>query len=115
MKAAEFEVLFSDNTKNYVLQTMFYELLYQLSCNETPVSAIYFLQKLYNKDFSPYVSFGNAKKGTGNLSPEEKMAAFKQHLQQTIQDLRSSAYDFAYDQKACRHCKYALLCGSKAG
>ncbi len=115
MKANGFEELFSDNTKNYVLQTMFYELLYRLSRNETPASAIYFLRKLYSKELSPYVSFGNAKDGTDSLSPEEKTAAFLQRLQQTLQDLRSSAYGFAYNKKACKHCRYALLCGSKDG
>ena len=113
LKAASIEELFSSNTKNYVLQTVFYELLYRLTRNETPVSAIYFLQKLYGKELTPYVSLGNAKNGISDLTAEEKLEAFKSQLQQTIKNLRTSEYTFAFDKKACNHCKYALLCGSK--
>lgn len=114
MKAASIEELFSDNTKNYVLQTVFYELLYRLTRNETPVSAIYFLQKLYGKELSPYVTLGNTKNGLSDLTAEEKLDAFKSQLQQLIKDLRTAEYIFAFDEKACEHCKYALLCGSKS-
>ena len=104
--AKSFEELFENDTHEYVMQTLCYALMYQITYNEEMVPALYFLRKLVDKDYDPYVKFGK------DMSKSEKLKGFKEHLENFICKMRTSAFTGIDDKNKCMNfCPYTLLCG----
>ena len=105
MKADNIDQLFKDNNKDYVRQTLFYQLLCSLGGLEIPVAALYFTQKL-GRDFEPYVKFPD-----DGLTDTQRVADFRKRLADFVHHMRISPFNPTANNQNCRYCPYTLLCG----
>jgi len=105
MKADNIDQLFKDNNKDYVRQTLFYQLLCSLGGLEIPVAALYFTQKL-GREFEPYVKFPD-----DGLTDTQRVADFRKRLADFVHHMRISPFNPTANNQNCRYCPYTLLCG----
>ena len=105
MKADNIDQLFKDNNKDYVRQTLFYQLLCSLGGLEIPVAALYFTQKL-GREFEPYVTFPD-----DGLTDTQRVADFRKRLADFVHHMRTSPFSPTANSQNCRYCPYTLLCG----
>lgn len=110
MSAKDAESLFRNNDHNYVMQTLLYELLYQLGTGQYAQPAIYFAQKISHENYDPETNLGDPK--ALPLSEEEELERFRTELQNFIGKMRTSPFLFQKNSN-CDYCPYILLCGLK--
>ena len=110
MSAKDAESLFRNNDHNYVMQTLLYELLYQLHTGQYAQPTIYFAQKISHENYDPETNLGDPK--ALPISKEEELESFRTELQNFIGKMRTAPFLFQKNSN-CDYCPYILLCGLK--
>ena len=107
MSAKKVDTLFDNNNKKYVMQTLLYELLYNLNHeNKYAQPAIYFVQKIGNEKYDSAIKIDN------DLSDKDTLENFQDELKNFVGKMRSQPLTYQTSQ-ACEYCAYSLLCGKK--
>lgn len=104
----------SDSHHGYYLQTLLYSSIVRedekINPDRLPVSpALLFIQHSTGEDYDPTLLFG--KEAITDIHPF--IQPFRKGLQNCIDEIFNQAIPFrpAEDQKTCRNCPYAQLCG----
>ena len=104
----------SDTHNGYYLQTLLYSSIVRqsprLNKEQLPVSpALLFIQHSAGDDYDPTLLFGKEK----ILDVQPFIAPFREKLQECIDEIFNPDMPFmpVEDQKKCRNCPYARLCG----
>jgi hypothetical protein len=104
----------NDSHNGYYLQTLLYSSIVrqdpQLNEEQLPVSpALLFIQHAAADDYDPTLCFGKEK----IVDVQPFIAPFREKLQECIDEIFNPDVPFqpVEDQKICRNCPYAQLCG----
>ena len=104
----------NDSHNGYYLQTLLYSSIVrqdqQLNTEQLPVSpALLFIQHSAAEDYDPTLFFGKER----IIDVQPFIVPFTERLQKCIDEIFNAEVPFlpVEDQKTCRNCPYAQLCG----
>jgi RecB family exonuclease len=111
MKCSSFESLFKGNGQ-YVMQTLFYDLLCQKNHIVNNETVLLFLQKMKNESYDGRVKFEPTDLGTYSTPGLNKLQEFEERLKDKVDEMRHSLFDRKIDAyHACAYCPYTIFCG----